>query len=50
MEVRIARLDLPDAEWAVIAPLLPRQGRGARRGDDRKILNGIFDILLTGPP
>lgn len=34
----------------MIAPLLHRQGRGARRGDDRKILNGIFDILRTGGP
>ena len=46
----MARFDLTDEEWAVIAPLLPRQGRGARRGDDRKILNGIFYILRTGAP
>ena len=26
------------------------QGRGAKRGDDRKVLNGIFYILRTGGP
>lgn len=46
----MARFDLSDEEWAVIAPLLPLQGRGARRGDDRKVLNGIFYILRTGAP
>ena len=46
----MARFDLTDEEWAVISPLLPAQGRGARRGDDRKVLNGIFYILRTGAP
>lgn len=46
----MARFDLSDDEWAIIAPLLPMQGRGARRGDDRKVLNGIFYILRTGAP
>ncbi len=50
MEVLMARFDLSDDEWAIIAPLLPMQGRGARRGDDRKVLNGIFYILRTGAP
>jgi transposase len=50
MEVVMARFDLSDEEWAVIQPLLPAQGRGAKRGDDRKILNGIFFILRTGAP
>ena len=50
MEVLMARFDLSDEEWAVIQPLLPVQGRGAKRGDDRKILNGIFFILRTGAP
>ena len=44
------RFDLSDEEWAVIAPLLPPQMRGAKRGDDRKVLNGIFYILRTGAP
>ncbi len=46
----MARFDLSDEEWAVIEPLLPVQGRGAKRGDDRKVLNGIFYILRTGAP
>lgn len=50
MEVLMARFDLSDEEWAVIEPLLPQQSRGARRGDDRKVLNGIFYILRTGAP
>ena len=46
----MARFDLCDEEWMIIAPLLPEQGRGAKRGDDRKVLNGIFYILRTGAP
>ena len=42
MEVMMARFDLTDEEWAIIAPLLPKQGRGSERKDDRKVLNGIF--------
>ena len=41
----MARFDLSDEEWAIIAPLLPKQGRGPGRCDDRKILNGMFYIL-----
>ena len=49
----MARFDLSDAEWAIIAPLLPgadgdRNGRP--RLDDRKVLNGIFFALRTGTP
>ena len=43
----MARFDLADEEWAVISPLLPKQGRGPERKDDRKVLNGIFYILRT---
>ncbi len=46
----MARFDLSDEEWVIISPLLPEQGRGAKRGDDRKVLNGIFYILRTGAP
>ena len=46
----MARFDLSDEEWAVIQPLLPKQGRGPVRRDDRTILNGIFFILRTGAP
>jgi transposase len=50
MEIVMARFDLSDEEWAIIAPLLPKRGRGPERRDDRKILNGIFYILRTGAP
>ena len=46
----MARFDLTDQEWAIIEPLLPAPGRGPRRKDDRKVLNGIFYILRTGAP
>lgn len=46
----MARFDLTDEEWAIIVPLLPQQGRGPERKDDRKVLNGIFYILRTGAP
>ncbi len=42
------RFDLSDEEWAVIEPLLPTGGRGPKRADDRRVLNGIFYILRTG--
>ena len=45
-----ARFDLDDKEWGLIQPLLPQGLRGARRVDDRRILNGIFYILRTGSP
>lgn len=46
----MGRFDLTDEEWAIIEPLLPPQGRGPERKDDRKVLNGIFYILRTGAP
>lgn len=46
----LARFDLSDAEWRVIAPLLPNKPRGVARVDDRRVLNGIFYILRTGSP
>jgi transposase len=46
----MARFDLSDAEWAIIAPLLPNKSRGVPRVDDRRVLNGIFWILRTGSP
>src|SRR4029077_12984053 len=53
MEVLMARFDLTDAEWSIIAPLLPgAEGKknGRPRPDDRKVLNGIFFVLRTGTP
>ncbi len=46
----MARLDLTDAEWAVIEPILPTDVRGKDRVDDRRVLNGIFWRLRTGAP
>jgi transposase len=46
----MARFDLTDQEWAVIAPLLPNKPRGVPRTDDRRVLNGIFWTLRTGSP
>jgi transposase len=42
----MARFDRTDAEWVMIAPLLPDKPRG----DDRRVLNGIFWTLRTGSP
>ncbi len=44
------RFDLSDEEWAVIESLLPTAGRGPKRVDDRRVLNGNFYILRTGAP
>ncbi len=46
----MARFDLTDFEWSVIAPLLPTKVRGVARADDRRVLNGIFWRLRTGAP
>ncbi len=46
----MARFELTDAEWSIIAPLLPNKPRGVPRRDDRRVLNGIFYILRTGSP
>ena len=46
----MARFDLTDFEWSVIAPLLPTKVRGVKRVDDRRVLNGIFWRLRTGAP
>jgi len=46
----MARFDLTDFEWSLIAPLLPNKPRGVPRQDDRRVLNGIFYILRAGSP
>ena len=46
----MARFDLTDREWAVIAPLLPNKPRGVPRVDDRRVLNGIFETLAERSP
>lgn len=44
------RHELTDAQWSVIAPLIPKHtpGRGRPRNDDRASLNGILYVLKTG--
>ncbi len=44
----MARFDLTDFEWSVIQPLLPQKSRGVPRGNERRVLNGIFWRLRTG--
>ncbi len=46
----MARFDLTDYEWSVIAPLLPNKVRGVPRVDDGRVLNDIFWRLRTGAP
>lgn len=46
----MARFDLSDLEWRIIAPLLPNKPRGVPRTDDRRVLNAIFYVLRTGSP
>ena len=42
--------DLSDAEWVLIAPMIPPARRGGRRRsvDVREVLNAIFYVLSTG--
>ena len=44
------RYHLTDFEWSVIEPLLPNKPRGVPRVDDRRVLNGIMWVLLSGAP
>lgn len=46
----MAGYELTDAEWKIIAPLLPNKPRGVPRVDDRRVLNGIFWRLRSGAP
>ncbi len=46
----MARYDLSEAEWRIVEPLLPVAGKGKRRVDDRRVVNGIFYVLRTGSP
>ena len=46
-------MDLTDAQWAVLKPVLqPRRSRGRGRPwrDAREVLNGVLWILRTGAP
>lgn len=44
------RFELTDAEWAAIEPLLPKNQPGARRVDDRRVINAILYVLRAGLP
>ena len=37
-----------DDQWSRIEPLLPVNGKGARRVDDRRMLSGIVHALQSG--
>lgn len=41
---------MSEAEWARLAPLLPRSGRGGQWRDHKQVLNGICWRLRTGAP
>ena len=46
-------MDLTDAQWAILKPLLQsrrRGGRGRPWRDARQVLNGVLWILRTGAP
>jgi transposase len=49
-EPRIIRHVLNDFEWTAIKPMVPNKPRGLRRVNDRRVLNGIFWVLRSGPP
>jgi transposase len=42
------RYELSDYEWTAIKPMQPNKPRGARRVNDRRVLNGIFWVLRSG--
>jgi transposase len=44
------RYDLTDFEWSIIEPLLPKDRRGRKPRNNRRVLNGIFWVLRTGAP
>ena len=48
-------MDLTDAQWEIVDPLLPQRprradGRGRPPRDRRDVLNGILWVLRTGAP
>jgi transposase len=48
--LKMARYDLSETEWRLIESLLPNKPRGVARVDDRRVVNGIFNVLRTGSP
>lgn len=45
-----ARGDLSDSQWALIENLFPKQRRGGRWNDHRRMFDGILWVLRTGAP
>lgn len=43
------RNELTDIEWTAIRSFLPNKPRGVPRGDDRRVLNGIFGFRAQAP-
>ena len=48
-------MDITDAQWAVVGPLLPKpkvrkDGRGRPWKDSREVMNGVLWVLRTGAP
>ena len=41
------RYELSDGEWATIRPMLPNKARGVPRVDDRRVLNGILNLVAA---
>ena len=39
---------LNDRQWEKIGPLLPPYVRGKRRVDDRRVISGIIQVVLSG--
>ena len=39
---------LDDLQWSVLKPHLPKNQRGAKRKDDRRIISGIIHVLQSG--
>lgn len=46
----MARYDPSDKEWRLADPLLPKPGKGKRRVEDRRMVNGRFYVLRKGAP
>jgi transposase len=50
MAIPVYPSDLTNAEWALLAPLIPdaKPGGRPRSADMRRIVNGIFYVLRSG--
>jgi len=44
----MSTVHLTDRQWAFIRPRSPRVGRGRPRADDRRTIEGILYVLITG--